>query len=85
MFPLATPTPPADAQTNKQTNKKTKQKGFTAQFYAAYDEVLPPAPGRERRRDLYQLYHYLNHYNLFGGGYYSTSARLLERLAAQVK
>jgi fructosamine-3-kinase len=40
------------------------------------------APGFERRALLYQLYHYLNHYNLFGGGYYATSLSLLQKLTA---
>jgi fructosamine-3-kinase len=46
--------------------------------------VLPKAPLFDQRRPLYQLYHYLNHYNLFGGGYYNTSARILEQLVAKL-
>lgn len=43
--------------------------GFSSRFYAAYQEVNPlPAEWKERNR-LYQLYHVLNHYYLFGGGY----------------
>jgi protein-ribulosamine 3-kinase len=43
--------------------------GFSQRFYSAYDEVNPlPADWSERNR-LYQLYHVLNHYYLFGGGY----------------
>lgn len=43
--------------------------GFSQQFYSAYNEVNPlPAEWRDRNR-LYQLYHVLNHYYLFGGGY----------------
>ena len=38
-------------------------------FYAAYHEAAPIAPGYEERRDLYNLYHVLNHLNLFGGAY----------------
>lgn len=30
--------------------------------------MIPKAPGFDRRKDLYLLYHYLNHTNLFGGG-----------------
>jgi fructosamine-3-kinase len=41
--------------------------GFTGDFWRAYHEVLPKAPGFDRRKDLYLLYHYLNHTNLFGG------------------
>ena len=43
--------------------------GFSQRFYSAYNEVYPlPSDWRERNR-LYQLYHVLNHYYLFGGGY----------------
>ncbi|WP_298817023.1 fructosamine kinase family protein [Chloroflexus sp.] len=43
--------------------------GFSARFYAAYQAVWPLAPGYHERRDLYNLYHLLNHLNLFGEGY----------------
>ena len=57
--------------------------GFDAEFYAAYDAVLPPAPGRAARQDLYQLYHVLNHANLFGGGYVGQAERLIDRIWGQ--
>lgn len=43
--------------------------GFPPDFFAAYDAAWPPAPGRDERIPLYQLYHLLNHLNLFGEGY----------------
>jgi fructosamine-3-kinase len=43
--------------------------GFPAEFYAAYKEAYPLDNGYERRKQLYNLYHLLNHLNLFGGGY----------------
>ncbi|XP_051122656.1 protein-ribulosamine 3-kinase, chloroplastic isoform X2 [Andrographis paniculata] len=43
--------------------------GFGGYFYDAYFEVMPKQPGFDERRDLYMLYHYLNHYNLFGSSY----------------
>lgn len=43
--------------------------GFSRTFWEAYHELVPKAPGFEMRKPLYQLYHYMNHYNLFGGGY----------------
>jgi len=55
--------------------------GFAPAFYAAYDEALPLAPGHEERLPLYQLYHLLNHLNLFGGSYYAQSERILRRFA----
>ena len=57
--------------------------GFDAGFYAAYDAVLPPARGRTARQDLYQLYHVLNHANLFGGGYVGQAERLVEKLGSE--
>ncbi|RDY05710.1 Protein-ribulosamine 3-kinase, chloroplastic [Mucuna pruriens] len=49
--------------------------GFGGSFYNSYFEVMPKQPGFEERRDLYMLYHYLNHYNLFGSGYRSSAIR----------
>ncbi len=43
--------------------------GFSARFYAAYRAVWPLAPDYADRRDLYNLYHVLNHLNLFGESY----------------
>jgi protein-ribulosamine 3-kinase len=54
--------------------------GFDREFFAAYNTVMPPAPGRARRERLYQLYHVLNHANLFGGGYAGQAERLLDSL-----
>jgi protein-ribulosamine 3-kinase len=53
--------------------------GFESAFYAAYEEVSPLAPGHQERLAIYQLYHVLNHFNLFGGGYYDQSRRILKR------
>jgi len=43
--------------------------GFPKEFYRAYDEAYPLAEGYEKRKHLYNLYHLLNHLNLFGGSY----------------
>ena len=43
--------------------------GFPREFYDAYRAGRPDQPGGSQRRELYRLYHVLNHYNLFGGGY----------------
>jgi fructosamine-3-kinase len=43
--------------------------GFPPEFYAAYASAWPLDPGYRVRRDLYNLYHVLNHLHLFGGGY----------------
>jgi fructosamine-3-kinase len=43
--------------------------GFPRAFYDAYAEAYPLAAGYEKRKTLYNLYHLLNHLNLFGEGY----------------
>jgi fructosamine-3-kinase len=59
--------------------------GFSGAFYQAYHEIIPRAPGHDDRHDLYTLYHYLNHYNMFGSGYYSSAFEIMERLTNKVK
>lgn len=51
--------------------------GFHPRFYTAYLETNPLQPGYEHRRDLYNLYHLLNHLNLFGPGYLLAVLRIL--------
>lgn len=58
--------------------------GFPERFYAAYREALPLEPGYTTRRDLYNLYHILNHLNLFGPSYLPRAEMLIDRLLAQV-
>lgn len=53
--------------------------GFPDTFYLAYDDAWPPAPGRDARIPLYQLYHLLNHLNLFGESYGGQVDRVLQR------
>lgn len=43
--------------------------GFSNKFYAAYENSFPLHPGYLYRKRLYNLYHELNHFVLFGGGY----------------
>ncbi len=53
--------------------------GFPDDFFRAYDEAWPPVPGREERLPLYQLYHLLNHLNLFGESYAGQVDHILQR------
>ena len=53
--------------------------GFPDAFFAAYDAAWPPAPGRDDRLPLYQLYHLLNHLNLFSEGYGGQVDRVVHR------
>jgi protein-ribulosamine 3-kinase len=43
--------------------------GFPREFYDAYNDTWPLDAGYAHRKHLYNLYHLLNHLNLFGGGY----------------
>ncbi|XP_039292804.1 ketosamine-3-kinase [Nilaparvata lugens] len=54
--------------------------GFNKNFYDAYHKRIPRAPGFEARHKLYTLYHYLNHWNHFGGGYKGTSLSVMRSL-----
>jgi fructosamine-3-kinase len=49
--------------------------GFNRHFYDAYDDVLPRSKEYDTKKVIYNLYHYLNHYNLFGEGYLSACQR----------
>ena len=55
--------------------------GFGAAFYEAYEARAPLAPGHHERCLLYQLYHVLNHLNLFGSGYLGRAQELIRNLS----
>ncbi len=55
--------------------------GFDDRFYDAYVSTWPLEPGYESRRDIYNLYHLINHLNHFGGGYASSVASILKSFA----
>lgn len=59
--------------------------GFPISFFAAYRAAWPLDPDYERRKPLYNLYHILNHFNLFGGGYRGQAQRMIERLLADLR
>ncbi|MEG3435574.1 fructosamine kinase family protein [Pannus brasiliensis CCIBt3594] len=54
--------------------------GFPAAFYRGYNEIFPLDAGYQQRKTLYNLYHILNHFNLFGGGYASQANRMLQQI-----
>jgi len=58
--------------------------GYGREFHAAYMAAWPLEPGASEREPLYNLYHVLNHLNLFGGGYLRQAEDMIERLLAQV-
>jgi protein-ribulosamine 3-kinase len=57
--------------------------GFAPDFYSAYAEFAPLDRGYATRKTLYNLYHVLNHANLFGGGYAPRAERMIDKLLAQ--
>ncbi len=59
--------------------------GFAPDFYAAYRELWPLDAGYAVRKTLYNLYHILNHANLFGGGYPAQAARMTAQLLSQIR
>lgn len=58
--------------------------GFPASFYDAYREAWPLANGYAQRRTLYNLYHVLNHLNLFGGSYLRQAKAMTGALLAEL-
>ncbi|MFI9651917.1 fructosamine kinase family protein [Guyparkeria halopsychrophila] len=59
--------------------------GFAPSFYRAYQAHLPLDPGYRVRKTLYNLYHVLNHFNLFGGGYGSRADGMIRQLLAEIR
>ncbi len=59
--------------------------GFGADFYAAYQAEYPLDAGYQTRKTLYNLYHILNHLNLFGGSYLAQAISMIEQLLAALK
>lgn len=57
--------------------------GFGKDFYAAYADSLPLDPGYRVRKNLYNLYHILNHLNLFGRSYLSQATNMIDALLAE--
>jgi protein-ribulosamine 3-kinase len=57
---------------------------LSGSFFAAYHEVFPIDSGYRQRRELYNLYHILNHANLFGADYISQAGRTIKSLLAEL-
>ena len=58
--------------------------GFSADFYAAYNNAWLLDEGYAVRRTFYNLYHIINHANLFGGGYHSQAIDMLQQILAEL-
>jgi len=59
--------------------------GFNSHFYQAYQEAFPLDDGYQVRKRLYNLYHVLNHLNLFGGSYLNQAESMLDRLLSEIR
>ncbi len=59
--------------------------GFSPQFYAAYHESFALDDGYAVRKTLYNLYHILNHLNLFGESYLNQAENMISQLLAEVR
>ncbi len=57
--------------------------GFDERFYQAYNSAWPLDAGYRMRRQLYNLYHILNHFNLFGGSYEQQAVAIIDALLAE--
>ncbi|MEA3412571.1 MAG: fructosamine kinase family protein [Pseudomonadota bacterium] len=58
--------------------------GFGEKFYRAYRADLPLDPGYSLRKTFYNIYHILNHLNLFGGGYGAQAEGMIDRVLAEL-
>ncbi len=58
---------------------------FSHAFYTAYENIYPLSQGYNQRKELYNLYHILNHANLFAGHYIQQSRSMMSRLIEQAK
>jgi fructosamine-3-kinase len=58
--------------------------GFGQDFYAAYNDVWQLDSGYQTRKSLYNLYHVLNHVNLFGSSYVSQAEKIMKNLLQEI-
>ena len=58
--------------------------GFSPDFYASYQNTAPLDAGFVVRKTFYNIYHIINHLNLFGGGYHGQAIDMLKRVIAEI-
>ena len=58
--------------------------GFSPDFYASYCNALPLDDGFEVRKIFYNIYHIINHLNMFGGGYHGQAINMMEQVLAEI-
>jgi fructosamine-3-kinase len=54
--------------------------GFPAAFYRGYNREWQLDEGYQHRKNIYNLYHILNHFNLFGGSYLAQAERMIGKI-----
>lgn len=59
-------------------------KGFPSEFEKSYFEIMPKKKNFEKRNKLYQLFHHLNHWNIFGSGYRNGTLAIMKELNSMV-
>lgn len=57
--------------------------GFSPQFYEFYGQIYPIDGGYRQRKNIYNLYHILNHFNLFGGSYANQAESMINSLGSK--
>ena len=57
---------------------------FSQSFYSSYNEVWPLDEGFKVRKTFYNLYHIINHLNLFGGSYHGQAISMIEQVLAEI-
>lgn len=58
--------------------------GFSADFYVAYNNAWPLDDGYRTRKTFYNIYHIINHANLFGGGYHGQAIGMIQQVLAEL-
>ena len=58
--------------------------GFGPGFYASYQDAFPLDDGFTVRKTFYNIYHIINHLNMFGGGYHGQAMHMIEQVLPEV-
>lgn len=58
--------------------------GFSPDFYASYQDAFPLDDGFAVRKTFYNIYHIINHLNMFGGGYHGQAIHMMEQVLSEI-
>ena len=59
--------------------------GFRQDFYDAYNSANPIDKGYVERKSVYNLYHILNHFNIFGVSYEQQASDLIQKSLSAIR